>query len=155
MCVIVFFFKQKTAYEMRISDWSSDVCSSDLRISVCGRRLRGRDDRRRADGRRRPPSRSSGAVARRDLDPDADVAAGIEACDAGTGAPKRGTERADLHAGHTRRCPPRTSDTDDPAFAVARHDDKTNSLHRPEEIQRWRKGYHFLDHSLSNPRNTD
>src|SRR3546814_4802188 len=29
MCFI-FFFKQKTAYEMRISDWSSDVCSSDL-----------------------------------------------------------------------------------------------------------------------------
>src|SRR3546814_9595844 len=31
-----FFFKQKTAYEMRISDWSSDVCSSDLRA---GRRV--------------------------------------------------------------------------------------------------------------------
>src|SRR3546814_8472001 len=33
MCLCVFglfFFKQKTAYEMRISDWSSDVCSSDL-----------------------------------------------------------------------------------------------------------------------------
>src|SRR3546814_8432959 len=29
--VVFFFFKQKTAYEMRISDWSSDVCSSDLR----------------------------------------------------------------------------------------------------------------------------
>src|SRR3546814_10630797 len=29
--LFVFFFKQKTAYEMRISDWSSDVCSSDLR----------------------------------------------------------------------------------------------------------------------------
>src|SRR3546814_5391635 len=28
--LLVFFFKQKTAYEMRISDWSSDVCSSDL-----------------------------------------------------------------------------------------------------------------------------
>src|SRR3546814_9426706 len=28
--IIIFFFKQKTAYEMRISDWSSDVCSSDL-----------------------------------------------------------------------------------------------------------------------------
>src|SRR3546814_3381148 len=28
----VFFFKQKTAYEMRISDWSSDVCSSDLLV---------------------------------------------------------------------------------------------------------------------------
>src|SRR3546814_7366261 len=34
---IVFFFKQKTAYEMRISDWSSDVCSSDLieRATTC------------------------------------------------------------------------------------------------------------------------
>src|SRR3546814_3366696 len=30
--VLFFFFKQKTAYEMRISDWSSDVCSSDLRF---------------------------------------------------------------------------------------------------------------------------
>src|SRR3546814_13106550 len=29
-CFCFFFFKQKTAYEMRISDWSSDVCSSDL-----------------------------------------------------------------------------------------------------------------------------
>src|SRR3546814_3915857 len=32
VCSSVFFFKQKTAYEMRISDWSSDVCSSDLRF---------------------------------------------------------------------------------------------------------------------------
>src|SRR3546814_3825767 len=31
---IFFFFKQKTAYEMRISDWSSDVCSSDLSIGT-------------------------------------------------------------------------------------------------------------------------
>src|SRR3546814_19721998 len=38
---VVFFFKQKTAYEMRISDWSSDVCSSDLDIA---------DDRRCAPG---------------------------------------------------------------------------------------------------------
>src|SRR3546814_7080751 len=30
MCMGFFFFKQKTAYEVRISDWSSDVCSSDL-----------------------------------------------------------------------------------------------------------------------------
>src|SRR3546814_6570503 len=30
LCLFFFFFKQKTAYEMRISDWSSDVCSSDL-----------------------------------------------------------------------------------------------------------------------------
>src|SRR3546814_6959857 len=38
-----FFFKQKTAYEMRISDWSSDVCSSDLPTTrsyyACGHRL--------------------------------------------------------------------------------------------------------------------
>src|SRR3546814_6255924 len=31
VCVCFFFFKQKTAYDMRIMDWSSDVCSSDLR----------------------------------------------------------------------------------------------------------------------------
>src|SRR3546814_425484 len=30
--IFFFFFKQKTAYEMRISDWSSDVCSSDLEV---------------------------------------------------------------------------------------------------------------------------
>src|SRR3546814_5777503 len=34
-----FFFKQKTAYEMRISDWSSDVCSSDLHRSEIRRAL--------------------------------------------------------------------------------------------------------------------
>src|SRR3546814_7517005 len=32
--MLFFFFKQKTAYEMRISDWSSDVCSSDLTIGL-------------------------------------------------------------------------------------------------------------------------
>src|SRR3546814_16345881 len=52
--VMVFFFKQKTAYEMRISDWSSDVCSSDL--AAQGRRVMGADagEGRRAVGRRRP-----------------------------------------------------------------------------------------------------
>src|SRR3546814_1294739 len=38
-CIIIwdgciFFFKQKTAYDMRISDWSSDVCSSDLDVTL-------------------------------------------------------------------------------------------------------------------------
>src|SRR3546814_17403403 len=42
--MIVFFFKQKTAYELRISDWSSDVCSSDLS---------GQSTRRRGAGRHR------------------------------------------------------------------------------------------------------
>src|SRR3546814_6198899 len=46
---MLFFFKQKTAYEMRISDWSSDVCSSDLRDRLVeqalggGHRHQGRD----------------------------------------------------------------------------------------------------------------
>src|SRR3546814_6426295 len=48
MCV--FFFKQKTAYEMRISDWSSDVCSSDLRVQ---RRVQKLVERRRVDARNR------------------------------------------------------------------------------------------------------
>src|SRR3546814_9165802 len=48
MCLIVimsyffmyfFFFKQKTSYSMRISDWSSDVCSSDLVLEIEGHRL--------------------------------------------------------------------------------------------------------------------
>src|SRR3546814_5135485 len=70
LCMIVFFFfKQKTAYEMRISDWSSDVCSSDLlharpfrrrpgdlleleqhaqrAAAVCHHAAHGREDRRR------------------------------------------------------------------------------------------------------------
>src|SRR3546814_7923593 len=38
---IVFLFKQKTAYEMRISDWSSDVCSSDLEWMISVAELHG------------------------------------------------------------------------------------------------------------------
>src|SRR3546814_1910599 len=37
------FFKQKTAYELRISDWSSDVCSSDLAVRIAGIDVRPRD----------------------------------------------------------------------------------------------------------------
>src|SRR3546814_3442247 len=37
MHLLFFFFKQKTAYEMRISDWSSDVCSSDLKLRDDGK----------------------------------------------------------------------------------------------------------------------
>src|SRR3546814_10389485 len=49
-----FFFKQKTAYEMRISDWSSDVCSSDL--SPCRWRHRS------AGHRSRPERKARGTV---------------------------------------------------------------------------------------------
>src|SRR3546814_9564226 len=47
---LFFFFKQKTAYEMRISDWSSDVCSSDLRLIDASETMKeiqlGEDERR-------------------------------------------------------------------------------------------------------------
>src|SRR3546814_16532464 len=50
--VIVFFCKQKTAYDMRISDWSSDVCSSDLDEAAGDhRRQRGQDRRHRMKAR--------------------------------------------------------------------------------------------------------
>src|SRR3546814_4389896 len=61
---LLFFFKQKTAYEMRISDWSSDVCSSDLhrrryaRLAVHRQRrqlrLAALRRSRKLDGRRGP-----------------------------------------------------------------------------------------------------
>src|SRR3546814_1936174 len=60
--VLFCFFKRKTAYEMRISDWSSDVCSSDLencgyrtgprgvsRYRACAHRLAGTNPRGRVD----------------------------------------------------------------------------------------------------------
>src|SRR3546814_14628479 len=55
-----FFFKQKTAYEMRISDWSSDVCSSDLDPRGARPRRRGEhglraEPRRRERGPHRQP----------------------------------------------------------------------------------------------------
>src|SRR3546814_5874933 len=60
MISIVFFFKQKTAYEMRISDWSSDVCSSDLRRP----RTRGP-----AGSRRRGPDMGTASLASADEAP--------------------------------------------------------------------------------------
>src|SRR3546814_5994982 len=44
--IFFFFFKQKTAYEMRISDWSSDVCSSDRHAGRRSATLHVDDDRR-------------------------------------------------------------------------------------------------------------
>src|SRR3546814_5351386 len=63
MLVIFFFFKQKTAYEMRISDWSSDVCSSDL----LGNRPGGGHAKHRRDADRRP-----GAIRRIEIPPPTD-----------------------------------------------------------------------------------
>src|SRR3546814_2012347 len=58
----VFFFKQKTAYEMRISDWSSDVCSSDLNPRRLGLGKQGRLLHRRIDYRTRDRSGQSAAL---------------------------------------------------------------------------------------------
>src|SRR3546814_6541622 len=51
---VFFFFKQKTAYEMRISDWSSDVCSSDLPELVVADAERRPHEAEGALGRRQP-----------------------------------------------------------------------------------------------------
>src|SRR3546814_13208458 len=76
-----FFFKQKTAYEMRISDWSSDVCSSDLlrrgKLDILGRAQRipvgvkqvEREERRRVANR--------GAVGRIELDALGEIIVGV------------------------------------------------------------------------------
>src|SRR3546814_3630372 len=48
---VFFFFKQKTAYEMRISDWSSDVCSSDLSGGLPRFRMRGNGQAEAAETR--------------------------------------------------------------------------------------------------------
>src|SRR3546814_14100508 len=65
------FFKQKTAYEMRISDWSSDVCSSDLRAAwLANRDARARPDRE-LQSRREGNRRRRRAVERPPLDPPA------------------------------------------------------------------------------------
>src|SRR3546814_18606655 len=84
MILHTFFFKQKTAYELRISDWSSDVCSSDLR-EMRPARDRHRQREYRAIGRariliedhavaphrhrERGMARAEGGVARRRLEP--------------------------------------------------------------------------------------
>src|SRR3546814_6536893 len=64
----VFFFKQKTAYEMRISDWSSDVCSSDLLLDGAVDFRRTEPEAVAIDGGIRAAV-DDRAAARRDADP--------------------------------------------------------------------------------------
>src|SRR3546814_4827190 len=82
---VFFFFKQKTAYEMRISDWSSDVCSSDL--------LSRRRDRKGVDQSRR-------------LRDDTGDAAGA----GGTGGRRRRPDRRRGRDGIVRRRGPRSEE---------------------------------------------
>src|SRR3546814_15048399 len=98
-----FFFKQKTAYEMRISDWSSDVCSSDLH-GRAGRdasvahlhRLQGRG-RHGEEADRLPRGRSQGgdALRRRGCRCDAQAVAALQ------GAAARRGWHADLRDGRS------------------------------------------------------
>src|SRR3546814_10885723 len=67
-CSFFFFFKQKTAYEMRISDWSSDVCSSDLHVLAA------------IDGQRRAGD-EIGLVGDQEQDPAGDVLRPSQALD--------------------------------------------------------------------------
>src|SRR3546814_2609599 len=62
-----FFFKQKTAYEMRISDWSSDVCSSDLQPQRIDAVERLRSGRHLHDGQRAPLRRAHTAHRQRQM----------------------------------------------------------------------------------------
>src|SRR3546814_5957673 len=81
--ILFFFCKQKTAYEMRISDWSSDVCSSDLTERPTQKRRR----RAPSSGAANPPAMSSPSTSARPamsahaaVDPDhlaIDVAGGV------------------------------------------------------------------------------
>src|SRR3546814_2447184 len=61
-CVFFFLFKQKTAYEMRISDWSSDVCSSDLEAAA---RVDGQGSAAPGAGQRPLPPRPAASGDRR------------------------------------------------------------------------------------------
>src|SRR3546814_5277149 len=83
--LVFFFFKQKTAYDMRISDWSSDVCSSDLRPRAPDVVLKGRTS---------PPSLK--AVRRRRVQFE-------ETCDGGASSSRRRATEARPVRGDVRR----------------------------------------------------
>src|SRR3546814_3519945 len=87
---VFFFFKQKTAYEMRISDWSSDVCSSDLRRPA-RRRMRRRCRRRT---RRR---RSFASLAMTPMGLSKPPSFSLEGADDGQACPSRNAARSEEH----------------------------------------------------------
>src|SRR3546814_9344068 len=82
---VFFFFKQKTAYEMRISDWSSDVCSSDLAHAAQARARRAALGLRNLRGVETMPVilDAQDQQHRRVLDDDARTACGAMANDVG------------------------------------------------------------------------
>src|SRR3546814_4500046 len=113
---VFFFFKQKTAYEMRISDWSSDVCSSDLSAmpwpgpESCARCVAG--------PARRTTCRSLWSW--NDLSPPTSGAAAIEVIAAGR---HRVGERQRLQPGMHNRLIARQN----PALGLERHQDRKST----------------------------
>src|SRR3546814_13147634 len=103
--IVFFFFKQKTAYEMRISDWSSDVCSSDLKPL-------------RPPIERTDPRHVAASIAG-DLDPQGhQPLARVVARDrAGLPSVDRGSRHVDL-AGHARAGPPPPPQVDQDAEPI-------------------------------------
>src|SRR3546814_16173204 len=100
--MLVFFFKQKTAYEMRISDWSSDVCSSDLTGAGNGKPATKRDGPKKSTGKKAtgkklpgwmPDAAAGGKPSRHDKQAAAKPAAG---------KPKAGGQGG-IHAPHAAR----------------------------------------------------
>src|SRR3546814_2262028 len=85
--MFIFFFKQKTAYEMRISDWSSDVCSSDLpdiaKITFTGSQSVGEIVYQEGARRIVPVSLELGGKSPMLVFPDADVERSVEGAIAG------------------------------------------------------------------------
>src|SRR3546814_7838567 len=104
MVLCFFFFKQKTAYEMRISDWSSDVCSSDLAWL------------RNNGGRRTSHARGTGIFAHLRHDHGRRTASG------------RRCQRGE--AGATVRHKPRTDPRGDPPARSEEHTSELQSLMR-------------------------
>src|SRR3546814_1878069 len=99
-----FFFKQKTAYEMRISDWSSDVCSSDLvQVPSGSRRQKAGATDETADRHCRLSLRTAAPVAsdacRGDCDPSAHGRAGTFC--AGTSRFERDRKSTRLNSSHS------------------------------------------------------
>src|SRR3546814_8790433 len=113
----VFFFKQKTAYEMRISDWSSDVCSSDLRRvgeelhhpGAAGRRRRG--DHHRGAGEERRAAPHAGGLPRASR-------AAVRLLHAGHGDVRRGPSEEE----------PQSRGRRDPRVAGGRSEEHTSEL---------------------------
>src|SRR3546814_6118373 len=127
--VFFFFFKQKTAYEMRISDWSSDVCSSDLHDAWANRHAR--DEAGAGTDHRRAAYRA----ARADVSALADAYFGLDhhtGSDVTALADLRavGDERAGVHAG--RKGAIRIKQCRDPRVRSEEHTSEPQSLMRTQ-----------------------